>query len=112
MRYLFLGLLLAALSVPLVAPPPASAQVLAPCAIGQTAPFAIPQAGVDPFGRPFAIQMMGVYGPYDGFGYPLMVRSVGMYAGLPYARASVGYVPAPCPVVPAFYAPRPFYTGW
>ena len=111
MRYLLLALLVAALAAPFVAVPEASAQVVAPCAIGQTAPFAMPQAGVDPFGRPFAIQVMGVYGPYDGFGYPMMVNSVGTYAGRPYARAYVSYAPAPCPVVPAPYD-FPAYRGW
>jgi hypothetical protein len=111
MRYLLLALLVVALGAPFVAVPTASAQVVAPCAIGQAAPFAMPQAGVDPFGRPFAIQVMAVYGPYDGFGYPLMVNSVGTYAGRPYARAYVSYVPMPCPVVPTPY-PFPGYSGW
>src|SRR3954447_23985389 len=111
MRYLVMALLVAALGVSFVAAPAVSAQVMAPCAIGQAPPFDMPQAGVDPLGRPFAIRVMGVYGPYDGFGYPLVVNTVGMYAGLPYARATRGYVPTPCPIVPVSYPPF-VYSGW
>jgi hypothetical protein len=88
-----------------VAVPPANAQGLAPCAFGQVAPFDIPQMGFDPVGRPFALRVVGVYGPYDGLGYPLWVNTTGFYAGVPYTRATLGYVPAPCPVVPAAFWP-------
>jgi hypothetical protein len=86
--------------------PAASAQVPAPYAFGPTTPFYVPQAGVDPAGRPFALEVAGWYGPYDGFGYPVVVNTVGVYAGVPVARTRLGYVPAPFPVAPlAPYGP-------
>ena len=46
----------------------ASAQVPEPLGLAPTAPFYVPQAGIDPIGRPYALQVSGAYGPYDGFG--------------------------------------------
>jgi hypothetical protein len=84
----------------------ASAQVPEPFGFGLTAPFYVPQAGVDPAGRPYALQVSGAYGPYDGLGYPVIVNTVGTYAGVPVARTTFRYVPVPAPLVPvAPYGP-------
>jgi hypothetical protein len=97
MRSRLLAIALAGGLALFAAVPTASAQHPNPCAFGAIVPFSIPQMGVDPLGRPFAIQINGVYGPYDGFGYPLRFDSIGFVGGRPYARAVVSYVPAPCP---------------
>ena len=95
------GALLLAL---LVAVPGANAQVTVPYGYYPTAPFYMPQMGVDPFGRPYTLQIAGAYGPFDGFGYPVVVNTVGFYGGLPIARTSLRYVPAAVP-----FAPYSFY---
>jgi hypothetical protein len=52
-------------------------------------------AGIDPVGRPHALQVSGAYGPFDGLGYPVVVNTVGTYAGVPVARTAFRYVPVP-----------------
>jgi hypothetical protein len=97
MRARFLAIALASVLSLFVIVPQASAHTVAPCAIGAVVPFSVPEVGVDPFGRPFALQVSGAYGPYDGFGYPLRFNTVGFYAGLPFTRLAISYVPMPCP---------------
>jgi hypothetical protein len=69
------------------------------CAYGQVLPFVVPQQGIDQLGRPFFYQAQGTYGPYDGFGYPVVIQTIGSQpGGQPFARLSRGYIPSPCPV--------------
>jgi hypothetical protein len=68
------------------------------CAIGQTVPFFQPQQGIDQAGRPYFYQVQGLYGPYDGFGYPVQIMSQGLNGGVPFGRQTIGYLPSPCPV--------------
>src|SRR3954453_19261032 len=78
----------------------ASAQVPEPFGLGPIAPFYVPQAGIDPIGRTYALQVSGGDGPYDGFGYPVVVNKVGPYAGVPVAPTAFPYVPVPPPLAP------------
>src|SRR5262245_40879227 len=83
---------------PFAVPPPA------PIAVAPPAPFCVPRAGLDAIGRPYALQGSGAYLPYDGFGYPVVVNTVGTYAGVPVARTAFRYVPVPpalAPLAPA-----------
>jgi len=67
------------------------------CAIGQVVPFMVPQSGIDQNGRPFVYQAQGIYGPYDGFGYPVTINTIGISNGSQFQRSSHGYIPSPCP---------------
>jgi len=67
------------------------------CAYGQVTPFVVPQSGVDQNGRPFIYQAQGIYGPYDGFGYPVTINTIGVSNGSTFQRSSHGYIPSPCP---------------
>jgi len=68
------------------------------CAYGQVMPFVVPQPGVDQLGRQFFYQAQGTYGPYDGFGFPVVIQTIGFQpGGQPFARFSRGYIPSPCP---------------
>ncbi len=67
------------------------------CAIGQVVPFFVPQQGLDQAGRPYVYQVQGIYGPYDGFGYPVQIMSMGLNGGVPFSRQTIGYLPSPCP---------------
>jgi hypothetical protein len=88
MRPMVLALAGALLLALFVALPGASAQVPMPYGFAPTAPFYVPQTGIDPFGRPYALQVAGAYGPFDGLGYPVVVNTVGFYGGVPLARRS------------------------
>jgi hypothetical protein len=106
MRAVVLALAGAVLLSLFVALPCASAQVPGPYGVGPTAPFYVPQAGIDPAGRPYRLQVAGAYGPYDGQGYPVIINTVGIYGGVPVARTTVRYVPVPFPLAPfASYGP-------
>jgi hypothetical protein len=70
------------------------------CALGQVVPFSIPVQGLDQSGRPYFFQTNGWYGPYDGYGYPVVTTMIGNYGGTPMQRQSQGYIPSPCPVPP------------
>ncbi len=70
------------------------------CALGQVVPFQVPVQGLDQTGRPYFFMTTGWYGPYDGFGYPIVTQMVGQYGGVPMQRQSQGYIPSPCPVPP------------
>jgi len=70
------------------------------CALGQVVPFSIPVQGLDQSGRPYFFQTNGVYGPYDGLGYPLQTTMIGQYGGVPIQRQTQAYIPSPCPVPP------------
>ena len=105
MRSLF-SALVGTVLVALGATAGAHAQVPEPFGVAPTAPFYVPQAGVDPVGRPYALQVSGAYLPYDGFGYPVVVNTVGTYNGVPVARTTFRYVPVPAPLAPlAQYGP-------
>jgi hypothetical protein len=75
-----------------------SGQTQYTCAIGQVMPFNVPVNGIDSTGRPYFFQTNGWYGPYDGFGYPVVTQMIGQYGGVPMQRTSQGYIPSPCPV--------------
>src|SRR5689334_673362 len=109
MRPFGLAILGAAFLALFVALPATSAQVPVPYGFGPAAPFYVPQAGVDPFGRPFMLQVNGAYGPFDGLGYPVVVRTMGFYGGVPVARTTFRYVPVtpPFPPPPPYGAPLP-----
>jgi len=70
------------------------------CALGQVVPFQVPVQGLDQNGRPYFFLTNGWYGPYDGFGYPIVTQMIGQYGGTPMQRQSQGYIPSPCPVAP------------
>jgi hypothetical protein len=80
------------------------------CAYGQVLPFSIPRFGFDQLGRPFFFNVEGWYGPYDGFGYPVAISTIGFYGGQPFARVTHGYIPLPCPVA-GWGAQAPAGTG-
>ncbi len=102
MRTLFVAVVAAVFLALFAAVPGAAAQV-SPYPYGPIAPFYVPQAGIDPFGRPFALAVAGWYGSYNGLGYPVVVNTVGVYAGVPIVRTWLGFVPVPAPV--AYFAP-------
>jgi hypothetical protein len=103
MRPMVLALAGALLLALFVALPGASAQVPMPYGFAPTVPFYVPQTGIDPFGRPYALQVAGAYGPFDGLGYPVVVNTVGFYGGVPLARTTFRYVPVAVPF--AAFAP-------